>query len=82
MGLFSKRDKQAQPEKLMTRPYKQCPECLAQLPLNAKKCTECGQRVGAARADGKAALPIDWKSYVVAAIFIMIFIIYIRWAFY
>lgn len=66
---------------LLNRPYKQCPECSERLPLSAKKCGQCGQRVGRIKADGKAEKPTDWKSYILAALFIWLFFLYFRWAF-
>jgi predicted amidophosphoribosyltransferase len=66
----------------LPRPYKQCPDCLEKLPLDARRCTQCGSRVGKALADGKARKPIDWKNYILSAILIAAFIYYMRWAFF
>lgn len=38
----------------LLRSYKQCPDCLARMPLNAKICPDCGLKVGPVQADGKA----------------------------
>lgn len=64
------------------RSYKQCPDCLEKLPLNAKKCTQCGQRLGKIMADGKARKPVDWIAYIISAILIGALIYYIKWAFF
>ncbi|MDY6831623.1 MAG: hypothetical protein SWC96_07225 [Thermodesulfobacteriota bacterium] len=64
------------------RSYKQCPDCLSRMPLNATKCPECGQRVGEVQADGKALKPTDWKSYIVTAILFALFYFFVRWAFF
>ncbi len=79
MGLS---DKKQHPQKLLTRPYKQCPDCLERLPLDAKRCKNCGQKVGKVQADGKAQKPIDWKAYLLSALFIILFLLYINWAFF
>lgn len=84
MALFTKKKKKKQEEIVIepiVRGYKQCPECMAKLPLDAKKCAECGQRVGRALPDGKARKPIDWKAYILALLCIWMFILYFRWAF-
>lgn len=78
MDFGKKKQEQA---RLLIRPYKQCPECSEKLPLNLKKCTQCGQRVGRIQADGKAAKPIDWKAYILAFLCVWLFILYFRWAF-
>ncbi len=62
--------------------YKQCPYCLEKLPLHARKCTQCGERLGKIMPDGKARKPIDWKGYIISAILIGAFIYYIKWAFF
>jgi predicted nucleic acid-binding Zn ribbon protein len=66
----------------LPRPYKQCPDCLEKLPLDAKKCSQCGQRVGKIMSDGKARKPIDWLAYAISAALIGAFIYYMRWAFF
>jgi hypothetical protein len=71
-----------QKEVQLPRAYKQCPDCLEKLPLHAKKCTQCGQRLGKIMADGKANKPVDWKGYLLSAILIGAFVYYIKWAFF
>jgi hypothetical protein len=66
----------------LPRAYKQCPDCLEKLPVNAKKCTQCGQRLGKIMPDGKARKPVDWKAYIISAILIWAFVYYIKWAFF
>ncbi|MDY6824391.1 MAG: hypothetical protein SWH68_11445 [Thermodesulfobacteriota bacterium] len=64
------------------RPYKQCPDCLAKMPVKAPRCPECGIKVGEMGADGKAKKPVDWKSYIISAIFILLFVWFVKWAFF
>jgi hypothetical protein len=66
----------------LPRAYKQCPDCLEKLPVHAKRCTQCGLRVGGIMPDGKARKPIDWKGYIISAILIAAFVYYVRWAFF
>ena len=66
----------------LPRAYKQCPDCLEKLPVQAKRCTQCGLRVGRIMPDGKARKPIDWKGYLISAILIAAFVYYVRWAFF
>jgi hypothetical protein len=66
----------------LPRAYKQCPDCLEKLPVDAKKCTQCGQRLGRILPDGKARKPIDWMGYIISAILIAAFVYYVRWAFF
>ena len=44
---------------------KRCPECFAVLKLDAKTCFACGQKVGRVDKFGLARRPIDFKSYLV-----------------
>ncbi len=66
----------------LPRPYKQCPDCLERLPLDVKKCTQCGRRVGKIMKDGKAKKPVDWIAYVVSAILFAVFYFFMKWAFF
>lgn len=68
--------------KKMLRSYKQCPDCLARMPLNAKNCPECGIKVGPIQPDGKAKKPVDWKGYLISAILFIIFYYFVKWAFF
>lgn len=64
------------------RPYKQCPDCLAKMPVKAGRCPECGVRVGAMGTDGKAKKPVDWKGYIISAILFLVFFWFVKWAFF
>ena len=73
-------EKEKEKDKLkLPRSYKQCPDCLEKLPLAAKKCTQCGQRLGKIMPDGKARKPIDWKGYIISAILIGALVYYLMW---
>jgi len=71
-----------QEEIKLPKAYKQCPDCLEKLPLEAKKCTQCSTRLGKIMPDGKARKPIDWIAYIVSAALITVLVYYIRWAFF
>jgi hypothetical protein len=60
---------------------KKCPECFAYLPLNAKKCDQCGKRVGEVDRLGFASKPFDWKGYILAALAIAGFAVFFWWGF-
>ena len=66
----------------LLRSYKQCPDCLARMPLNAKICPDCGLKVGPVQADGKAKKPVDWKGYLISAILFGILFYFVKWAFF
>ena len=76
MELFEQKSKTA------FRPYKQCPDCLAKMPVKATRCPECGIRVGEMGTDGKAKKPVDWKGYIVSAILFFLFAWFVKWAFF
>ncbi|MCD6184605.1 MAG: hypothetical protein J7K84_02255 [Deltaproteobacteria bacterium] len=61
---------------------KKCPDCLTILPLDAKKCTACGKKVGEIDKTGFAKRPINWMSYVISFLAWVAFCFYIWWAFF
>lgn len=69
-------------EQLLPPAYKQCPDCFEKLPLEARKCTQCGGRVGPITKDGKARKPVDWIGYVVSAVLFAVFYFFVKWAFF
>lgn len=62
-------------------PSKKCPECYEYIPLPAEKCPSCGIRVGKIDKYGHASRVFDWKGYGTAAVAILIFILYLVWAY-
>lgn len=60
---------------------KKCPECLAELPLDAKVCAACGRKVGAVTAYGHARKPFDWKAYGICLLAWAGLGFYVWWAF-
>jgi hypothetical protein len=67
-------------EKIVWR-VKKCPECLAHLPLDAKRCHECNIRVGPVDRHGKAKRTINWIAYLVSAAAWVAFGYFMWWAF-
>jgi ribosomal protein L40E len=61
---------------------KKCPDCYTHLPLRATVCTSCHVRVGDVDKLGFAQKPIDWRAYLVAAVSIAGFVIFMWWAFF
>ena len=61
---------------------KKCPDCYAHLPLNAKECHSCKAKVGDVDKLGFAEKPADWLGYLVAAVSIIIFVVFIWWGFF
>ncbi len=61
---------------------KKCPDCYAHLPLNAKECHACKAKVGDVDKLGFAEKPPDWLGYLVAAVSIIIFVVFIWWGFF
>lgn len=82
--MFSKRSssRTSSGDEPVYRPYKQCPDCLSKMPLNATKCPECQISVGEIQPDGKARKPIDWKGYIISALLFALFYFFVRWAFF
>ena len=61
---------------------KKCPDCYAHLPLNAKECHACKAKIGDVDKLGFALKPPDWLGYLVAAVSILIFVVFMWWAFF
>lgn len=61
---------------------KKCPNCYTYLPLRAKVCTSCHARVGDVDKLGFAQKPVDWRGYLLAALTIAAFAIFMWWAFF
>ena len=61
---------------------KKCPDCYAHLPLNAKECHACNAKIGDVDKLGFALKPPDWLGYLVAAVSILIFVVFTWWAFF
>ncbi len=63
-------------------PSKKCPECYEFMPLKARICPSCKTKVGDIDSTGMAKRATDWKAYSAAALAILIFALYIWWAFF
>ena len=61
---------------------KKCPECYAHLPLSAKECHACKAKVGDVDKLGFAEKPVDWVGYLLAGISIVVFAVFMWWAFF
>ena len=66
----------------LTYATKKCPDCYAHLPLNAKQCHACNAKVGNVDRLGFAEKPVDWLGYLVAGISIIVFAVFMWWAFF
>ena len=75
----SKTAKAPSPHTHMT---KKCPECFTYLPLTSKVCHSCGKSVGPVTRLGLAEKPSNLKGYVMAAIAILAFLIFVWWGFF
>ncbi len=61
---------------------KKCPQCYTYLPLHAQVCTACKAKVGEVDKLGFADKPFDWLGYLLAAVSIAVFVIFMWWAFF
>ena len=61
---------------------KKCPECYEFMALDAKICPACKIKVRKMDSTGMARRATDWKAYLIAFFAILIFILYIWWAFF
>lgn len=61
---------------------KKCPECYVYLPLDARRCTACGTRVGPVDKLGHARRVVNVKAYLVAVCFALIFLGVLWWGFF
>jgi len=60
---------------------KKCPHCFVYLALSARKCHYCKANVGEVNLLGFAEKLINWRSYVIAGIAILVFVGFVWWAF-
>jgi hypothetical protein len=61
---------------------KKCPDCYVHLPLDVKQCHACSAKVGNVDKLGFAEKPVDWLGYLVAAGLILVFVVFMWWAFF
>jgi hypothetical protein len=61
---------------------KKCPDCYTYLPLTADKCTTCKAKVGEVDKLGFASKPTDWRGYLIAAVSIAVFAVFVWWGFF
>jgi hypothetical protein len=61
---------------------KKCPDCYVHLPLSATKCHSCGAKVGNVDKLGFAEKPADWLGYLLAGVSILVFAVFMWWAFF
>jgi len=61
---------------------KKCPHCYEYLALHARVCTVCQKKVGEVDKLGFAEKPFDWLGYLLAAVSIVGFSIFMWWAFF
>ncbi len=61
---------------------KKCPHCFIYLPLDAGRCSSCGNPVGPVNHMGLAQKVTNWRSYLVAAAAILAFSWFLWWGFF
>lgn len=61
---------------------KKCHECYEHVPLDAKICPSCKARLGKVSEHGMAEKLTDWKGYIICVVLWLIFVIYLKWAFF
>ena len=61
--------------------YKKCPECFSKLPLDATRCSSCGEKISGADKFGIAKKPFNWKGYGAAIVLWIVFGYFFWWAF-
>jgi len=50
--------------------------------LDADRCHDCGTRLDEVDWMGFAKRPIDWRGYLIAGVFVLIYCIFMWWAFF
>ncbi len=65
-----------------THMTKKCPECYAYMPLEARTCPACKRKIGEVDALGFAKKPFDWQGYLIAAVCIAAFVVFMWWGFF
>ncbi len=61
---------------------KRCPECFINLPIDAKRCHSCQNRVGSVDRQGKAKKATNWYAYIMCVVSWAGLILYLKWAFF
>ncbi len=61
---------------------KRCPECFINLPIDARECFSCHTRIRGIDKFGRAKKSGEWISYVICVLAWVVFIAYIKWAFF
>jgi RNA polymerase subunit RPABC4/transcription elongation factor Spt4 len=74
--------KSSPPEPRADYASKKCPECYSYVPLKATVCPTCKTRLGEVGRHGMAERVTNWKAYIICIIAWLVFIIYIKWAFF
>jgi RNA polymerase subunit RPABC4/transcription elongation factor Spt4 len=74
--------KSSPPEPRADYASKKCPECYSYVPLKATVCPICKTRLGEVGRHGMAERVTNWKAYIICIIAWLVFIIYIKWAFF
>ncbi len=69
-------------DKTISHVSKRCPNCLIYLPLDAKICSGCKEKVGEVNEYGMAKKPVDWLSYIISFLFAAGLGLYIWWLFF
>lgn len=69
-------------EKELAQASKKCPECYTYVPLDAKICPSCKAAIGQIKDHGMAEKPTNWKAYIICAIAWLVFLLYVKWAFF
>ncbi len=69
-------------EELKKLEVKRCPDCLINLPIDARECYSCHAKVGKPDKHGLARRRGTWVSYVTCAVTWAIFLGYLKWAFF
>jgi len=76
------RESKSDSKKKIEYATKKCPDCYVHLPLNAKECLACKAKIGDVDKLGFAQKPADWKGYLAATISIVVFVVFMWWAFF
>lgn len=66
----------------MSYASKKCPECYNYVDLKEQVCPTCKTRLGDIGKHGMARRLINWKAYVISVIAWLVFILYVKWAFF
>jgi hypothetical protein len=61
---------------------KKCHSCYEYVPLEADVCPSCKARLGKVGAHGMAEKVTDWHAYFKFAVALIVFLIFLRYAFF